>query len=1152
MNALTPKPEDTGRLTVGGAPEGYDAWLLAQIAADGGQAMFVLRDDARMARTADALRFFAPDTEIIEIPAWDCLPYDRLSPKPDVAGRRVAGLVRLATLGERPAIILTTTASVLQRVPLRKSLTGRRIALAAGSAIRTEKLISFLETNGFHRTDTVMETGEYAARGGIIDVFPPGSDRPIRIDFFGDDIDDIRLFDPETQRTVEKISRIDIHPVSEVVLDEESVARFRTGYRERFGAVGDEDQLYLSVSEGRRHMGMEHWLPLFHPAMDTIFDYAPDASLFLDSQIDASVEARLEQIADYFQARDEMRGTKMFKDAPDYKAMHPEALYIGPEDWERLLQAKSARTFSPFETGGSDAGGRPGRNFAEVRNQPGGNVYDAAIEHFKDLTKRGMRPLLAISGRGAGERLATVLKEHGAPEAIFVDSYTDISNLPATTIPMALLYVDHGFLAPDFAVISEQDLLGERYARPARKRRAEQFINDAGTLGEGDLVVHVDHGIGRYEGLETISAAGAPHDCLRLVYQGGDKLYVPVENIEMLSRFGSEDGAAFLDKLGGAGWQARKARLKKRIRDMAEQLIRIAAKRKMKTAPAFEVTDGAYDEFCARFPFEETEDQAAAIHDVTGDLKAGRPMDRLVCGDVGFGKTEVALRAAFVAALSGHQVAVVVPTTLLAMQHYKTFADRFRDLPVRVVQLSRLTSSADAKAIREDMESGKVDIVVGTHALLSKNTAFANLGLLIVDEEQHFGVAHKERLKQLKADVHVLTLTATPIPRTLQLALTGVRELSVIATPPVDRLAVRTFILPYDPVIVREALQRELHRGGQVFYVCPRIGDMDRLVGRLRKLVPDIRLAIAHGQMSGKELEDVMHAFADGKFDVLVATNIIESGLDLPNVNTMVIHRADMLGLAQLYQLRGRVGRSKLRAYAYLTVPNDHKITPTAERRLQVMQTLDSLGAGFSLASHDLDIRGAGNLLGEEQSGHIKEVGIELYQQMLEEAVAAIKDGDPDDETDSREWSPTINISTPILIPENYVQDLGLRLSLYRRMASLSDEMESENFAAELIDRFGKLPDEVENLLKVLSIKRTCKQANIEKIDAGPKGAVITFRNNQFDNPGGLVAFIAKETGAAKVRPDHKLVIRRAWDRQQDRITGVSRLVRDLAVIADG
>ena len=1153
MNAITLQSEARGRSLVGGAPEGFDAWLLADMAARGGQVMFVSRDEARMARTADTIRFFAPATEIIEIPAWDCLPYDRLSPKPDVAGRRVAGLVRLAALGDRPAVILTTTSAALQRVPMKKALTGRRLALAPGSSIRVEKLISFLETNGFHRTDTVMETGEYAARGGIVDIFAPGADRPARLDFFGDDIEDMRSFDPESQRTIDKLPRLELHPVSEVVLDEESIARFRTGYRERFGAVGPEDQLYLSVSEGRRHMGMEHWLPLFHPALETIFDYAPGAALFLDSQIDASVEARLEQIAEYFHARDEMRGSRVMQDAPDYKALHPETLYIGPDDWRHLLADKKARTFSPFDAAGAeDAGGRPGRDFADIRSQPGVSVYEAFIAHAKELSAKSIRVMLAVHGVGSGERLATVLREHGAPDAAFVDSLAEAEALPAGTIPMTLLALDHGFAAPGFAIVSEQDLLGERFARPARKRKAEQFISDAGALSEGDLVVHVDHGIGRYEGLETITAAGAPHDCLRLVYQGGDKLYVPVENIEMLSRFGSEEGLALLDKLGGAGWQARKAKLKQRIRDMAEQLIRIAAARKLKTAPGFEAPEGAYDEFCARFPYEETEDQAGAIHDVLSDLAAGRPMDRLVCGDVGFGKTEVALRAAFVAAMSGWQVAVVVPTTLLALQHHKTFADRFRDLPVRVAQLSRLTTTTDAKRIREEMSDGKVDIVVGTHALLSKNIAFANLGLLIVDEEQHFGVAHKERLKQLKADVHVLTLTATPIPRTLQLALTGVRELSVIATPPVDRLAVRTFILPYDPVVVREAIQRELHRGGQVFYVCPRIGDMDRLVGRLRKLVPDVRLAIAHGQMGGRELEDVMQAFAEGRFDVLIATNIIESGLDLPNVNTMVIHRADMLGLAQLYQLRGRIGRSKIRAYAYLTVPDDHKITPTAERRLHVMQTLDSLGAGFSLASHDLDIRGAGNLLGEEQSGHIKEVGIELYQQMLEEAVANIRDGGDMAGDDSKEWSPAISIGTPVLIPEAYVQDLGLRLGLYRRMATLADEAESENFAAELIDRFGKLPDEVENLLKVLSIKRTCKQANIEKLDAGPKGAVISFRGNSFDNPAGLVGFISQQTGAAKLRPDHKLVVMRAWEREEDRIRGVTRLVRDLAAIAEG
>ncbi len=660
-------------------------------------------------------------------------------------------------------------------------------------------------------------------------------------------------------------------------------------------------------------------------------------------------------------------------------------------------------------------------------------------------------------------------------------------------------------------MIGEQDLLGERISRPPRRRkRADQFIAEATEIAEGDLVVHQEYGIGRYDGLETLKVGPAPHDCLRLIYDNDEKLYLPVENIELLSRFGGEGAGVALDKLGGAGWQTRKARMKQRIRDMAGELIRVAAARRVREAPLLAPPEGAWDEFCARFPFAETEDQSRAIADVLEDLASGRPMDRLICGDVGFGKTEVALRAAFVAAMSGAQVAVVVPTTLLARQHTRTFEARFAGLPVRIAQLSRMVTAKEAAEVKRGLADGSINIVVGTHALLAKGIEFADLELLIVDEEQHFGVSHKEKLKQLKADVHVLTLTATPIPRTLQLALTGVREMSLIATPPVDRLAVRTFISPFDGVVIREAIQRERFRGGQVFCVVPRIEDMDRMAERLRAIVPEARMVQAHGRLAPTELERVMTEFSDGKYDILLSTNIVESGLDMPAVNTLIIHRADMFGLGQLYQLRGRVGRGKQRGYAYLTWPPNHRLSGAAEKRLDVMQTLDQLGAGFTLASHDLDIRGAGNLLGDEQSGHIREVGIELYQQMLEDAVVEMRAEKGRKRAEDRDWTPNIQLGLPVLIPDTYVADLPVRLGLYRRIGALSSDAESEAMAAELVDRFGPLPSEVENLLQVVALKRMCREAGVEKLEAGPKGMVLQFRGNAFRNPAGLIAWLGR------------------------------------------
>jgi transcription-repair coupling factor (superfamily II helicase) len=716
-------------------------------------------------------------------------------------------------------------------------------------------------------------------------------------------------------------------------------------------------------------------------------------------------------------------------------------------------------------------------------------------------------------------------------------------------VGITVLGIERGFEAPDFAIVAEQDILGDRMVRAqARSRRAQNFLTEASALAPGDLVTHIEHGVGRFERLQTIDVLGAPHDCLELQYDGG-KLFLPVENIELLTRYGADEGTAQLDRLGGAGWQQRKARMRARVREIAAELIRIAAARELKSLPALDPPQGLYDEFCARFPWQETEDQEKAIAETIEDLAKGRPMDRLICGDVGFGKTEVALRAAFVTAMAGGQVAVVVPTTLLARQHHRTFVDRFAGFPVKVRQLSRFVDQKEAKETRSALAAGDVDVVIGTHALLAKSIEFRNLALVIVDEEQHFGVTHKERLKALKADVHVLTLTATPIPRTLQLALSGVRDLSLITTPPIDRLAVRTFVTPFDPLVVREALLREHYRGGQSFYVAPRIADLRETEEFLKLSVPEVKAAVAHGQMSASILEEVMTAFYEGKIDVLVSTNIVESGLDIPTANTLIVHRSDMFGLAQLYQLRGRIGRAKQRAYGYLTTPADRKLTETAERRLQVLQSLDQLGAGFSVASHDLDIRGAGNLLGEEQSGHVREVGIELYQEMLEEAVSQMRAGETTGEI-SDQWSPTINIGAAVLIPEDYVADLMVRMALYRRLAGIESADEIESFAAELIDRFGPLPGEVKHLLDIVAIKQLCRAAQVEKIEAGPKGGTIAFRNNQFPNATALVRLISEHQGTMKVRPDQKVVVSREWPSAEDRLKGVRALVGQLARLA--
>jgi transcription-repair coupling factor (superfamily II helicase) len=1115
----------------------------------------VCRDGSRMAALSRALGFFAPDIEVLEFPAWDCLPYDRVSPHPAVVAQRMITLARLARVTGRahPAVLLTTINAALQRVPERGLIAKQSLSAAPGNVLPMATITQWLELNGFNRAATVREAGDYAVRGGIIDLFAPGRDTPVRLDFFGDTLESMRSFDPESQRTTEELRALDLVPMAEFQLTSDTIRLFRTGYVAAFGAAGPDDVLYEAVSEGRRHAGMEHWLPLFHKRMETLFDYIPASPIVTEPLSEEAAHERLAQIADYYQARKDALG-KDGAGAP-YKPLPPDRLYLAEDEWRTLLNGAALAHMTPFaapETAADviDIGAHAGHNFAAERNTPGANVFEAVVKHVGALQGRGKRAVIALWSEGSRERMSHVLAEHGLANLALVASWPQAPALPRPQVGLAVLGLDSGFETADVALITEQDILGERLVRPRRHaRHTENFIAEVTSLSAGDLVVHVDHGIGRFSGLRAIEAAGAPHDCLEIHYAGGDKLFLPVENIELLSRYGSEGAGVELDRLGGTAWQARKARMKNRIREIAGELIKVAAERQLREAPRLTVATGLYDEFCAGFPYEETDDQDVSIAAVLNDLSSGRPMDRLVCGDVGFGKTEVALRAAFIAAMNGKQVAVVVPTTLLARQHFKTFSDRLRGYPVHVAQASRLVAAGELAKVKKGLADGTVDIVIGTHALLAKSIAFKDLGLIVVDEEQHFGVAHKERLKQLRAEVHVLTLTATPIPRTLQLALSGVREMSIIATPPVDRLAVRTFVSPFDALMVRETLLRERYRGGQSFYVCPRIEDLAETKDFLDKTVPEVRVAVAHGQMPARMLEDIMAAFYDGKFDVLLSTTIVESGLDIPTANTLVVHRADMFGLAQIYQLRGRVGRSKLRAYALLTLPSGRRITPQAERRLKVLQSLDMLGAGFQLASHDLDIRGAGNLLGDEQSGHIKEVGYELYQQMLEEAVLSMKAGISAPVADK--WSPQITIGTAVLIPEDYVTDLPVRLGLYRRLAEIEDERGIEAFAGELVDRFGPLPEEVDYLLQVVAIKALCRRANVERIEVGPKGAVLAFRDGVFSNPEGLISYIAKHPEGARVRPDMKVVFFDEWDAPKARLKGAMGILRALVSIAE-
>ncbi|WP_432769867.1 MAG: transcription-repair coupling factor [Sphingopyxis sp.] len=1179
----------TTPLTLARAADGFLPLLLADLArASGTRLVYVATDDTAMQAIADAAPFFAPDLIVHRFPAWDCLPYDRAGPSMRVSADRLATLSALQAPAKRGELVLTTVAAITQRTLTPFRIRQLATTLAAGQRIDRDALAELLVANGFSRVDTVADQGEFAVRGGILDLFPAGEETGLRVDFFGDEIESIRRFDPADQRSLGPAKALQLLPAAETLLDQDTIKRFRSSYREIFGAQATGDPLYQAVSEGRRQAGMDHWLPLFEERLATLFDHIDPATPVLRGhRSEATAETRFAAIADYHANR--VAAEK--ESTGSYRPLAPETLYLTEGEWAGAATSRPIHIVTPFDVAPSptviDLETFAARDFTPERAADL-NIYDKVADHLSDERRKGRRTIIASYSAGARDRLSGLLREHGVTGLAQVDTWQEALGL--TTVPnpirversrdapqdsatpsgvstsldtngnkglsdtgnvaLIVLPLDHGFASDAISLLTEQDILGERLVRRQKRRKsADAFLAELATLSVGDLVVHLDHGIGRYEGLTSIPVGNSPHDCVALTYAGGDKLYVPVENLDVLSRYGGESDGVALDRLGGEAWQRRKARMKERIREIAGELLATAALRALRSGELL-AQDAAYPAFADRFPYQETDDQDRAIGDVLADMASGKPMDRLVCGDVGFGKTEVALRAAFVAAMAGVQVAVVVPTTLLARQHFTNFVERFKGFPVNIGRLSRLVPAGEAQKTRDGLESGHIDIVVGTHAVIAKSVAFKNLGLVIVDEEQRFGVVHKERLKQLKADVHVLTLTATPIPRTLQMAMSGLRELSVIQTPPVDRLAVRTYVAPWDPVVLREALLREHDRGGQSFFVVPRIKDLPDIEEFLRNRVPEIKYVVAHGQMTPTEVEDRMSAFYDRKYDVLLSTTIVESGLDIPSANTLIIHRADRFGLAQLYQLRGRVGRAKTRAYAYLTTPEHGAITDTAEKRLKLLGDLDTLGAGFQLASHDLDIRGAGNLVGDEQSGHIREVGFELYQSMLEEAILMAKAEGAGKLPPREALSPTITVDAPILIPEDYVPDLPLRMALYRRLNDAEDRAALDDFAAEMIDRFGPLPPETANLIQLMEIKANARIAGIAKLDVGTKGALVSFHSDQFANVPGLIAYVERLKGRARIRPDNKLSISGDWLSTGARLNGALQLSKGLGKLA--
>lgn len=1124
---------------LGEIPEGSEPLLINEISENlDNNILIIARDLKRYQQLKDGLEFFL-NKDVLLYPQWDCVPYDRISPNKLITSKRLETLSRLSNEKNKSKIILTTIQASCQRTLSLDEVKNKFISLKPGEVIDINNLVNFFVSNGYEKTPTVREHGEFSVRGGIIDFYSP-LNKPIRLDLFGNTIDSIKSFDLISQRSLELLKEIFVYPASEIILNDKTIENFRINFNKKFGSQKEKVKIYDSISEGISYPGMEHWLPFFYNKTGSIFDYIDKPIILLDHLYDSSLDDFLETVNDHFQSRKDYDDNKLSKVENKYFSIEPSNLYQNKEEYNKNLYSRNCIRISPFKKPDAiNLNGKASTKYSNIKsNRNDSSSYENLKSDILDFTKKNKKIIIACSSLGSSERVAKILINNGILSNF--KNLESFKNIDQKNIYLTVLNLNSGFHFDDYIFISEQDIFGEKFYRPRIIRKAENFIREISSVMPGDAVVHVDHGIGRFENLSTLEINNAKHECLLIKYANDDKLYLPVENIEVLSRYGSDISDEMLDKLGGISWTTRKENLKKKIKFLAEELISVAAKRQLSKAEMFNVPEDFYEEFCSRFSFEETNDQLNAINDVLNDLEKGLPMDRLICGDVGFGKTEIALRASFLAAMSGKQVSILAPTTLLARQHYETFKDRFKGFPINVFELSRLTPKKDS--VIKSINSGSCDIVIGTHSLLGEKINFSDLGLLIIDEEQHFGVKHKEKIKKLRDNVHVLTLTATPIPRTLQLAMTGVRDLSIIASPPIDRRAIETYVFPNDPLVVKEALLRERHRGGQSFYVVPRISDIEDIEEYFKEFIPEINYITVHGQMPSKQIEDRINDFYMGSYDVLISTTIIESGLDIPNANTLIIHRSDMFGLSQLYQIRGRVGRSKVKAYAYLTYKEHKKLGKKALKRLEVLQSLDSLGAGFNLASYDLEIRGSGNLLGEEQSGQIKEVGIELYQNMLEETIDELKN--TTQKNKNNQWSPKISLPLSILIPEDYISDLTIRMEIYKRLSSIILEEEIDEIAAELIDRFGSLPQEVETLIDTIGLKNLCKKTNIEKIDCGNNGFLISFKNNTFSNPVELIKYINNKKNYISVRSDQRLFVK-FKEQKENLIDYIKSIVND-------
>ncbi|WP_162063130.1 transcription-repair coupling factor [Vibrio taketomensis] len=1048
-------------------------------------------------------QFCAQDVTLF--PDWETLPYDNFSPHQEIISERIARLYQLPTQSQGITIVPIST--LLQRQSPREFLMQHTLMVKTGDLFSLEKLRLQLEKSGYRHTDQVFGPGEYASRGSIIDLYPMGSTDPYRIDFFDDEIDTIRTFDPENQRSIEDVKEIRLLPAHEFPTSEAAIEDFRIRWRQRFEARREPESVYMQVSKGTWPAGIEYWQPLFFEQTETLFDYIADNTLLISvGNLESAIDTFLTDVDYRYDQR---------KVDPLRPLLPPEELWLKKDElfsyFKQLPQA--LLSIDPV----AEKQGRTNPNISplpELKVQHQNKEPMAELRQFSESYQGKI--IFSVESEGRREALLELLQRIKL-RPVECDSFCD-ALAHKNKFTLMLGAAEHGFLYGDqeIAFICESDLLGDRVIQRRRKDRkttnSDAVIRNLAELKPGQPVVHIDHGIGRYLGLQTLEAGGMTTEYVTLEYQNEAKLYVPVASLNLISRYsGGAEESAPLHKLGGEAWAKARRKAAEKVRDVAAELLDVYAKRELKPGYKFALDRGQYATFKSGFPFEETDDQSMAINAVLSDMCQAKAMDRLVCGDVGFGKTEVAMRAAFVATDNGKQVAVLVPTTLLAQQHFENFRDRFANLPIRVEVLSRFKTAKEQKAVLQDISDGKVDLVVGTHKLLSSDIQFKDLGLLIVDEEHRFGVRQKEKMKAMRADVDILTLTATPIPRTLNMAMSGMRDLSIIATPPARRLAIKTFVRQRDDTVIREAILREIMRGGQVYFLHNQVETIEKVAADLEKLVPEARVTVAHGQMRERELEKVMNDFYHQRFNLLVCTTIIETGIDVPTANTIIMDRADYLGLAQLHQLRGRVGRSHHQAYAYLLTPHPKAMTKDAIKRLDAIASLEDLGAGFTLATHDLEIRGAGELLGEEQSGQIQSVGFTLYMEMLEQAVEALKEGREPSLDDLLREQTEVEMRLPALLPEDYIPDVNTRLSMYKQIASVADKDELDSLKVELIDRFGLLPDAAKNLLKVAELKLSAAQLKVKKIEAHDKGGYIEFYPDAEINPMYLVKLLQSQ-----------------------------------------